>query len=66
MYYHIIQSFQPGEVTPEVALQIAKEFAQEHLADYEAVIGVHVDKEHIHAHTVFNSVNAHNRRKIPQ
>ena len=57
-YYHIIQSFQPGEVTPEVALQIAKEFAQEHLADYEAVIGVHVDKEHIHAHTVFNSVNS--------
>lgn len=56
-YYHIIQSFQPGEVTPELALQIAKEFAQEHLLDYEVVIGVHVDKEHIHAHMVFNSTN---------
>ena len=56
-YYHIIQSFQPGEVTPELALQIAKEFAQEHLPDYEVVIGVHVDKEHIHAHMVFNSIN---------
>ena len=56
-YYHIIQSFQPGEVTPELALQIAKEFAQEHLTDYEVVIGVHVDKEHIHAHMVFNSIN---------
>ena len=56
-YYHIIQSFQPGEVTPELALQIAKEFAQEHLTDYEAVIGVHVDKEHNHAHMVFNSIN---------
>lgn len=56
-YYHIIQSFQPGEVTPELALQIAKEFAQEHLTDYEAVIGVHVDKEHIHAHMLFNSIN---------
>lgn len=56
-YYHIIQSFQPGEVTPELALQIAKEFAQGHLTDYEVVIGVHVDKEHVHAHMVFNSIN---------
>ena len=51
-YYHIIQSFKPGEVTPELALEIAKAFAAEHLP------GVHVDKEHIHAHTIFNSVNA--------
>ena len=57
MYYHIIQSFKPGEITPELALEIAKEFAQEHLAGYETVIGVHVDREHIHAHLVFNSVN---------
>ena len=41
--YHIIQSFRPGEVTPELALEIAKAFAVEHLAGYEAVIGVHVD-----------------------
>ena len=57
-YYHIIQSFKPGEVTPELALEIAREFAAEHLPGYQAVIGVHVDKEHIHAHTIFNSVNA--------
>ena len=57
-YYHIIQSFKPGEVTPEQALEIATEFAKEHLPGYETVIGVHVDKEHIHAHLVFNSVNA--------
>ena len=57
-YYHIIQSFKPGEVTPEQALEIATEFAKEHLPGYETVIGVHVDKEHIHAHMVFNSVNA--------
>ena len=56
--YHIVQSFRPGEVSPELALQIAKEFAAEHLDGYEAVIGVHVDREHIHAHTVFNSVRA--------
>ena len=57
-YYHLIQSFRPGEVSPELALEIAREFAEEHLAGYQTVIGVHVDKEHIHAHILFNSVNA--------
>ena len=62
-YYHIIQSFKPGEITPELALEIAQTFAAEHLADYEVVIGVHVDKEHIHAHMIFNSVNQVTGRK---
>ena len=57
-YYHLIQSFQPGEVTPELALEIAREFAEEHLPGYQTVIGIHVDNEHIHAHILFNSVNA--------
>ena len=57
-YYHIIQSFRPDEVTPELALQIAKEFVEEHLPGYEAVIGTHVDRQHIHSHIIFNSVNA--------
>ncbi len=61
--YHIIQSFKPGEVTPELALEIAKEFAAEYLADYEVVIGTHVDKNHIHSHLVFNSVNAQTGQK---
>ena len=56
-YYHMIQSFQPGEVTPEQALRIAKEFAEKHLSDYEVVIGTHVDKHHIHSHILFNSVS---------
>lgn len=30
--YHIIQSFKPGEVTPELALEIAKTFAKECLS----------------------------------
>ena len=55
--YHIIQSFQPGEVTPELALEIAREFAEECLPGYEVVIGTHVDRRHIHSHLVFNSVN---------
>ena len=56
--YHIIQAFAPGEITPDLALEIAREFVREHLPGYEAVIGVHVDRSHIHAHIVFNSVNA--------
>ena len=62
-YYHVIQSFKPGEVTPELALEIATEFAREHLDGYETVIAVHVDREHIHAHLVFNSVNADTGQK---
>lgn len=54
----MIQSFRPGEIIPELALEIAKEFVSEHLPGYQTVIGVHVDKEHIHAHILFNSVNA--------
>ena len=62
-YYHMIQSFKPGEITPELALEIAKEVAQEHLPGYETVIGVHVDRQHIHAHIIFNSVNADTGKK---
>ena len=55
--YHIIQSFVPGEITPELALQIAMEFATEYLAGYQVVIGTHTDRHHIHSHILFNSVN---------
>lgn len=55
-YYHVIQSFKPGEIEPGLALEIAHQFVVEHLADYQAVIGVHVDKHHIHSHIIFNSV----------
>ena len=55
--YHIIQSFVPGEITPELALQIATEFSSEYLAGYQVVIGTHTDRHHIHSHILFNSVN---------
>ncbi len=55
--YHIIQSFVPGEITPELALQIATEFASEYLVGYQVVIGTHTDRHHIHSHILFNSVN---------
>ena len=43
--YHIIQSFRPGEITPGLALEIAQEFVREHLPGYQAVIGIHTDRE---------------------
>lgn len=56
--YHIIQSFAPGEVTPEEAHAVGVEFAQRLLGDrYEAVVGTHLDKAHLHSHIVFNSVS---------
>ena len=48
--YHIIQSFAHGEIEPEKALEIAQRFCNEYLPGYEAVIGTHVDREHIHNH----------------
>lgn len=55
--YHIIQSFAPGEITQDLALEIATEFAKEHLPGYQVVIGTHTDRHHIHNHILFNSVN---------
>lgn len=56
--YHLIQSFAPGEATPEQAHEIGIKLADELLkGQYEYVISTHVDKEHIHNHIIINSVN---------
>ena len=55
--FHIIQSFAPGEITPELAHELGIRFIREHLSDYEAVLGTHVDKGHIHNHIAINSVS---------
>ena len=56
--FHIIQSFAPGEVTPEQAHNIGQEFCKRLLGDrFEAVIGTHLDKAHLHNHIIINSVS---------
>ena len=56
--YHLVQSFAAGEVTPELAHQIAKELADRVLGGrYEYVIGTHLNTDHIHSHIVWNSVS---------
>ena len=55
---HLIQSFDIGEVTPEQAHEIGKQFADEWLkGKYEYVIATHIDKGHCHNHIIFNAVN---------
>ena len=56
--YHFVISLKPGEGTPEIMYDIAMRFAEETLAgEYEAVVAVHTDREHLHAHIIINSVN---------
>ena len=56
--YHLVQSFAAGEVTPELAHQIAQELADRVLGGrYEYVIGTHLNTGHIHSHIVWNSVS---------
>ena len=56
--YHFVISLKPGEGTPEIMYDIATRFAEETFAgEYEAVVAVHTDREHVHAHIIINSVN---------
>ena len=62
--YHLVQSFAAGEVTPELAHQIAQELADRVLGGrYEYVIGTHLNTDHIHSHIVWNSVSCVDGKK---
>ena len=55
---HLIQSFLPGETTPEIAHQIGLELCKNILkGEYEFILSTHIDKGHIHNHIIFNNVN---------
>ena len=55
---HLIQSFSPGETTPQQAHEIGKRFADEVLGGkFEYVLTTHIDKGHIHNHIIFNDVS---------
>ena len=54
--YHIRQSFKPGEITPESALEIGYELGIRFTKGRHAfIVATHTDKAHIHNHIVFNS-----------
>lgn len=62
---HIVQSFRPGEVTPEQALEIGRETAQQMLkGKYQYVLSVHLDQDHIHCHMIVNNISMDNFRSF--
>lgn len=56
--YHVIQSFTPGEVTPQQAHEIGCEFVRRAFASrFEATVSTHLNTGALHNHIVFNSVS---------
>ena len=62
--HHLIQSFAPGETTPERAHEIGRQLADEVLqGKYPYVLTTHIDKGHVHNHIIFCAVDMVNQRK---
>ena len=59
----VIQSFSPGEVTPEQANELGRALAEQIAAGYEVAIYTHADKDHVHNHIIINSVHPDTGRK---
>lgn len=57
--YHWVLSWPKDEDISEAdALEITRKFCEDYFGEnYEVVYGVHNDKDHMHAHICFNSVN---------
>lgn len=57
--YHGIQSFAPGEATPEMAHEIGVKLANRLWGDkYQVLVTTHLDKSnHLHSHFVVNTVS---------
>lgn len=61
---HLIQSFAPGETTPEQAHEIGKRLAAEILGgQYAFVMATHIDRGHIHNHFVWGAANVETHKK---
>ena len=62
--FHLVQSFAPGEISPELAHQIGMEFADRLLGgEFQAVVSTHLNTRCIHNHIVWNSVSMKTGRK---
>lgn len=63
--HHVMQSFKPGEVTPEEALEIGVELVEKITGgDYLYVIATHTDQGHIHNHIHICPVHTTTHRKM--
>lgn len=62
--WHGYQSFQPGEVTPEVCHEIGVKLANEMWGGrFQIIVTTHLDKGHLHNHFCFNSVSFRDGKK---
>lgn len=62
--HSVIQSFKPGEITPDQANKIGLDLAKKLAKGHECVVYTHADTKHIHNHIVINSVNYENGKKL--
>lgn len=62
--YHIIQSFLPGEGTPESIHEIGKLFLNKAFEGYEGIVATHLNTGCLHNHFVVNSVCVRNGLKF--
>jgi hypothetical protein len=63
--YHLRQSFKPGEITPQAALEVGYALAEKFThGKHPFVAAVHTDKQHIHCHIIFSAVNLGCDRKF--
>ena len=62
--FHAYQSFNEGEVTPEIVHEIGVKLANEMWGDrFQVVISTHLNTEHLHNHFVINSVSFKDGKK---
>ena len=62
--FHLIQSFEPGEVDYQKAHEIGKQLADAVTkGQHEYVLTTHIDKGHVHNHIIFCAANFVDHRK---
>lgn len=56
--YHAVQSFMPGEITPELAHKLGVELAKKMWGDrFQVIVATHTNEAHIHNHFVINNIS---------
>lgn len=66
-FYQYTQSFSPDEeITPELAHEVALEFAERAWPGHEVMVTTHCDADHIHSHFIINSVSYQDGSKLRQ
>lgn len=60
----VIQSFKPGEVTPEQCNQLGLELAERIAPNHQVAVYTHDDTDHVHNHIVINSIDLETGKKF--